>query len=75
MQPARAGIAGRANLPTTTHLRALGLRLANQMAVIFGRGPRKSATKRIDGTAMCYVARLDDYFGRFPAPVWLFDQP
>jgi uncharacterized membrane protein YphA (DoxX/SURF4 family) len=29
----------------------------------------------LDGTAMYYVARLDDYFGRFSTPAWLFDQP
>lgn len=29
----------------------------------------------LDGTALYYVARLDDYFGRFPTPTWLFDSP
>ncbi|HEX5105370.1 MAG TPA: HTTM domain-containing protein [Pirellulaceae bacterium] len=29
----------------------------------------------IDGTALYYVARLDDYFGRFPTPAWPFDSP
>ena len=26
----------------------------------------------LHGTALYYVARLDDYFGRFPLPSWLF---
>jgi hypothetical protein len=29
----------------------------------------------LDGTALYYVARLDDFFGRFPVPAWLFDTP
>jgi hypothetical protein len=29
----------------------------------------------LDGTALYYVARLDDYFGRFPVPDWPFDSP
>jgi vitamin K-dependent gamma-carboxylase-like protein len=29
----------------------------------------------IDGTALYYVSRLDDFFGRFPIPAWLFDTP
>jgi hypothetical protein len=29
----------------------------------------------LDGTALYYVARLDDYFGRFPIPAWPFDLP
>jgi hypothetical protein len=29
----------------------------------------------LNGTAMYYVSRLDDFFGRFPVPVWLFDSP
>jgi hypothetical protein len=29
----------------------------------------------MNGTALYYVARLDDYFGRFPIPTWLFDSP
>lgn len=28
-----------------------------------------------DGTALYYVARLEDYFGRLPTPTWLFDTP
>ena len=64
---------------TTTHLRpAWGLRLLQiQMAVIFlAAGLEKVGDEAwLNGTAMYYVARLDDYFGRFPAPAWLFDQP
>jgi hypothetical protein len=29
----------------------------------------------LNGTAIYYVSRLDDFFGRFPVPAWLFDQP
>jgi len=29
----------------------------------------------IDGTALYYVSRLDDFWGRFPVPAWLFDTP
>jgi len=64
---------------TTRHLRpAWGLRLLQiQMAVIFlAAGLEKIGDEAwLNGTAMYYVARLDDYFGRFPTPAWLFDQP
>ena len=55
-----------------------GLRLLQiQMAVVFfSAGLHKlGADQWLDGTAMFYVARLDDYFGRFPVPAWLFDSP
>jgi hypothetical protein len=29
----------------------------------------------LDGTAMYYVSRLDDFFGRLPVPAWMFDTP
>jgi uncharacterized membrane protein YphA (DoxX/SURF4 family) len=62
-----------------SHLRpAWGLRLLQiQMAVIFfAAGLEKlGAEAWLDGTALYYVARLDDYFGRFPTPTWLFDNP
>jgi hypothetical protein len=29
----------------------------------------------LNGTALYYVSRLDDHFGRFPVPAWLFDTP
>jgi uncharacterized membrane protein YphA (DoxX/SURF4 family) len=62
-----------------SHLRpAWGLRLLQiQMAVIFlAAGLTKIGDDDwLNGTAMYYVARLDDYFGRFPTPAWLFDQP
>ena len=57
---------------------AWGLRLLQiQMAVIFfTAGLEKAGSEAwLNGTAMYYVARLDDYFGRFPTPAWLFDQP
>jgi hypothetical protein len=61
------------------HLRpAWGLRLLQiQMALIFfTAGLHKLATEQwFGGTAMYYVARLDDYFGKYPTPTWLFDTP
>ncbi|MCI0360624.1 MAG: HTTM domain-containing protein [Planctomycetaceae bacterium] len=70
-----------AGLPSSAagHLQpAWGLRLLQiQMAVIFlTAGLAKIGDADwLGGTAMYYVARLDDYFGRFPTPTWLFDQP
>jgi vitamin K-dependent gamma-carboxylase-like protein len=29
----------------------------------------------VNGTALYYVSRLDDVFGRFPVPAWAFDTP
>jgi hypothetical protein len=29
----------------------------------------------VNGTALYYVSRLDDHFGRFPTPAWAFDTP
>src|SRR5262249_33870529 len=29
----------------------------------------------LNGTALYYVSRLDDFFGRFPVPDWAFDLP
>jgi HTTM domain len=29
----------------------------------------------VNGTALYYVSRLDDFFGRFPVPAFLFDTP
>jgi hypothetical protein len=59
------------------HLRpAWGLRLLQiQMALIFlAAGLEKVGDEAwLNGTSMYYVARLDDYFGRFPTPAWLFD--
>jgi hypothetical protein len=53
-----------------------GLRLLQiQMCVsLFAAGLWKlSGEAWLDGTALYYVARLDDYFGRFPIPTFLFD--
>jgi hypothetical protein len=46
-----------------------------QMAAIYFTAAlyKLGAEPWLDGTAMYYVARLDDYFGRFPVPTWLFD--
>jgi uncharacterized membrane protein YphA (DoxX/SURF4 family) len=55
-----------------------GLRLLQiQMCVIFlSAGISKlNGDAWLDGTAIYYVARLDDYFGRLPTPDWPFDHP
>ena len=55
-----------------------GLRLLQiQMAFIFlSTGLMKLAGDEwLDGTALYYVARLDDFFGRFAVPAILFDTP
>jgi hypothetical protein len=55
-----------------------GLRLMQiQMAVILlSTGLVKLQGETwINGTALYYVSRLDDFFGRFPVPAWLFDTP
>ena len=55
-----------------------GLRLLQiQMATIFlSTGLLKlGGDEWIDGTALYYVSRLDDFFGRFPVPAWPFDTP
>lgn len=55
-----------------------GLRLLQvQMALIFlSTGLVKlSGETWIDGTALYYVSRLDDMFGRLPVPAWMFDTP
>ena len=65
--------------PPGSHLApAWGLRLLQiQMAVIFlAAGLHKLGTEAwFDGTALYYVSRLDDYFGKFPVPTWVFDTP
>jgi len=55
-----------------------GLRLLQiQMAIMFFTAGllKLSGDKWVNGTALYYVSRLDDHFGRFPVPVWLFDSP
>jgi hypothetical protein len=55
-----------------------GLRLLQiEMALIlFTTGLIKlSGQSWLDGTALYYVSRLDDTFGRFPVPAVLFDTP
>ncbi len=65
--------------PLASHLApAWGLRLLQiQMAVIFlSAGLHKLGTEEwFGGTALYYISRLDDYFGKFPIPTWLFDTP
>ena len=48
-----------------------------EMAVMFlSSGLMKlSGDAWLNGTAMYYVSRLDDFFGRLPVPAWLFDTP
>jgi len=55
-----------------------GLRLLQyfMVLVMFATGLFKFAGEPWrDGTALYYVARLDDLFGRFPVPHYLFDTP
>jgi len=55
-----------------------GLRLIQiQIAMVFFSTAlvKLSGKEWIDGTALYYVSRLDDFFGRFPVPAWLFDTP
>jgi hypothetical protein len=45
-------------------------------AMLFSAGLLKLAgSEWLDGTALYYVSRLDDFFGRFPTPAWAFDSP
>lgn len=48
-----------------------------QMAVIYMSASlvKMQGETWVDGTALYYVARLDDYFGRFPLPRFMFDVP
>jgi Vitamin K-dependent gamma-carboxylase len=55
-----------------------GLRLLQiEMAAMFlSNGLTKLIGESwVNGTALYYVSRLDDLFGRFPVPAWLFDSP
>lgn len=55
-----------------------GLRLLQiQIAMVFFSTAlvKLTGNEWIDGTALYYVSRLDDFFGRFPVPAWLFDTP
>src|SRR6185295_15109013 len=55
-----------------------GLRLLQiEMAMIMlSTGLMKLAGDAwVNGTALYYVSRLDDHFGRFPVPAWIFDTP
>jgi hypothetical protein len=45
-------------------------------AMLFSSGLMKLAGEPwLNGTALYYVSRLDDHFGRFPVPAWAFDTP
>ena len=69
-------ISGKQSLATTEHSWALRL-LQIQMAIIYLSAAwckLQGETWR-DGTALFYVSRLDDYFGRFWLPELLFDTP
>lgn len=55
-----------------------GLRLfqIEMAAMLFSSGLIKLGGEPwLNGTALYYVSRLDDLFGRFPVPAWLFDTP
>lgn len=55
-----------------------GLRLMQieMAAMLFSCGLVKlGGTAWIHGTALYYVSRLDDHFGRLPVPAWVFDTP
>lgn len=57
---------------------AVGLRLLQlQMCLIFFAAGlwKLGGQPWFDGTALYYVGRLDDFFGRFPTPAWIFDTP
>jgi hypothetical protein len=54
-------------------LRLLQIEMA---AMLFSSGLIKlSGEAWSNGTAMYYVSRLPDFFGRLPVPAWLFDTP
>jgi hypothetical protein len=54
-------------------LRLLQLEMAG---MLFCTGLMKLAGEPwLNGTALYYVSRLDDHFGRFPVPAWAFDTP
>jgi hypothetical protein len=54
-------------------LRLLQIEMA---AMFFSSGLVKlSGQSWLNGTALYYVSRLDDHFGRFPVPAWAFDSP
>jgi len=45
-------------------------------AMFFSSGLVKlSGQSWLNGTALYYVSRLDDHFGRLPVPAWAFDSP
>jgi hypothetical protein len=48
-----------------------------QMALIYLSAAleKLSGETWLNGTALYYVSRLDDYFGRFPVPTAIFDSP
>jgi hypothetical protein len=60
------------------HRPAWGLRLLQiQMAAIYLAAvwQKLQGDQWRDGTALYFVARLEDYFGRFPQPDWIWDTP
>jgi len=65
-------------LPKGEEVNGWGLRLIQiQIAMVFLSTAlvKLSGKEWLDGTALYYVSRLDDFFGRFPVPAWLFDTP
>lgn len=66
------------NLPALTPASGWAVTLLQiQMALIYMSAAIMKMTGEawLNGTAMYYVSRLDDYFGRFPTPRFLFDSP
>jgi len=67
-----------ARVPSHLVIPGWGLRLLQlEMVMIFlSAGLSKlGGDAWLDGTALYYVARLDDFFGRFPVPDWPWDTP
>lgn len=69
---------GRERLPTANTLPIWPLRLMQlEMAIMFlSSGLVKlGGDEWLNGTALYYVSRLNDHFGRFWVPAWVFDTP
>ena len=74
----RANVGCVATLHSSCEAPGWGLRLLQiQMAAMFFSSGliKLSGDAWLGGTALYYVSRLDDHFGRFPVPGWLFDTP
>jgi hypothetical protein len=76
--PANAAPAEPGSIPPRYAIPGWSMRLLQiQMSLMLlatGLG-KLQGTTWVDGTALYYAARLDDFFGRFPVPAWPFDEP